>query len=377
MSSSGFEVETITTGMVQTLIFKKLAPKVTSETTNRTSFGRPRTSTFNAPNEYPLWVPRYNNNYTNWNVSKEKPEAEENFMQWSWDENKKPAMTDASTTSCMAWVENVVTVTEITTNYTEIVTTTTPPQPPDTLYCMIKIQQTSKYDPLAYLTLEFPKAGTASLRNLVPYTGPYNSFEYCRGLWKFNLTVMDRCGPATQSTDQIMVSVRCNHPPVAVAGAKTTVVFKADLANGQGGFEQVTVDGRQSQDVDNVGNGYLVYYWSFLEYPKEHKQNCRVNAPCKQQYCQNVANGGQYVTIPFIGGGTGADLRTFGNATRLMPPGGSLDLVGITAYDDTCAPTVYPVIYDTSVSIPQGCVAPGSGTIALPLHVEAPFLVPD
>lgn len=355
LDANGFKVEQVTLGTVTTIVFKKLAPKVASETSEEERTSRPSTRTYNEPNEYPLWVPRFNNNAR-------VAEAEENFMDWSWADGKKPAMTDASTTSCMAWVENVVTVTETTQNYTVAKTTTTPQQEPDTLYCMVRITQNSKFDPRAFLTLEYPSAGDASVKNLLPYTGPYHSFEFCRGLWKFDLTVMDRCGPQTASTDQIMVSVRCNRPPVAIAGAATTVVFKAELAGGAGGFEQVTIDGRNSYDEDNVGNGYLVYYWSFLEYPAAHKPNCNVNVPCNQQYCQNVVNGGQYVTIPFVGPGTGQDLKTFGNATRRSPLGGSNDLVGITAFDDNCAPTVYPIIYDTSIKLPPNCVAPGSGT---------------
>lgn len=376
LDANGFQVDEATLGTVTTIVFKKLAPRVSNSVEKNTRESRQTTVNRTQPNEYPLWVPRYNN-------LAQVAEAEENFMQDFWGEARKPDMKDASTTSCMAWVENVVTVTESSYNYTEFVTTTTPPQAPDTLYCMIKITQTSKFDPKAYLTLEYPRQlqdpnyrgnlPDARLKNLVPYaplaadgTKGYDSFEFCRGLWKFDLTVMDRCGPQTKSVDQIMVSVRCNRPPVAIAGADTTVVFKADLASaagGAGGFEQVTIDGRNSYDEDNVGDGYLVYYWSFLEYPIAHRERggCNVNVPCQQQYCQNVVNGGQYVTVPFVGGGTGQDSRDFGNATRRIPLGGAADLVGITAFDDECAPTVYPIIYDTNERLPPNCVAPGSG----------------
>jgi hypothetical protein len=279
--------------------------------------------------------------------------AEENFMEWNWNADTRPSYPDPTTTSSMAWVQETNTTVTTSQSISNTTTVITPVQDPDTVYCQIRIESSSINSPLASLFLDYP----SGVNSRTPGRD-WNSFEFCRGLWTFQLKVTDRC--ATVSTDSVMVHVRCNRPPVAVLGAKTVVVFKNQIAGSPGGgFEQVTLDARASSDPDNGGAGYLTYYWSMTS-PAAHV--CpKTHPPCDQSYCQQVSGGGNFVTSPFIGSGSGTPGRAFGNVTQYTRSG-SAALVGVTSFDGACAPTVYPIIYDTNKKLPDGCATPGSST---------------
>jgi len=365
-NSVGYRTFTQGTALARTIEFQRIPVIRTDMWTNTTSESRPVTSapTIRA-NDFPMWYPSYHNNAVD-----NKPGGEENFMSFSSDPTATTA--NPTTTGCMAWVTKQESLTIETTDVTTVSVLNKALQETNTVFCKIQISQSSAADPKAALTILHPGD---SMRKLVPDVVTVASMEYCAGLWLFRLTVMDQCGASRASTDEILITVRCNRPPVAVVKCDTTVIFKSDavffnsgLQNSNslnGGFEQVTLDGRSSSDADNdVGGGYLTYYWSFLEHPAKHADFCKVDVPCQQQYCQLVVSSGTpYSTAPFIGAGVGSPGRSFGNATRFQGADSSGGLVGVTQYDgQKCAPTVYPVIYDLGAKGPQGCTTPGSAT---------------
>jgi len=195
-------------------------------------------------------------------------------MEWAWNTGKP---TNPTTTSCMAYVSKTETRVKSVRNVDVCDTVATPTKEPDMTFCRVQIKQSSNLAAQATVTFPHPDAEnypnydkiTPKIQKLTPTALPLASFEYCRGLFRFKLTVQDKCGVDTQSTDYIDVTVRCNSPPVAIAGCQTTVIYKPEYDSGdQKGFEQVTVDGRASTDMDN---SQLTYYWSFLQYPEKHK----------------------------------------------------------------------------------------------------------
>jgi len=349
-TSVGFQTQTSGTALSTTIQFVR-TPIVRNDLwTNTTTSSRAVLSTpVVQVNDFPMWYPSYHNNGP-------KAGGEENFMDWSWNAGSKP--TNPTTTGCLAWVVKQQTQQTESVGVTTVSVLNKALIETPLVFCKIQITSAGANSPTAFLNILHPGD---SMKKLVPDAVPTASFEYCAGLWKFSLTVMDRCGPSRASTDEVLVTVRCNRPPVAVAKCDTTVIFKSDLPNSvNGGFEQVTVDGRSSADADSdQSGGYLTYYWSFLQYPPAYDATCNVYAPCQQQYCQLVVQG-TYATAPYVGAGTGTPGKGFGNATRYSGAGGVGGLVGVTGYDSQkCAPTVYPVIYDLSKPVPPGCTPPG------------------
>jgi len=301
----------------------------------------------------------------------------ENFMSSDWLNPKlapefdvegsstRPNI-DPTTTSCMNYVTKTIAVAEYVETHYNTTTIVTSSGGDNYDFCTIKIRQTSAFVPTAFLTVFNPQY-TASLGQRIRPTwlGEFGGFEVCRGLWTLRLTVKDGCGVQTQSFDDVRVTLRCNRPPVAIACCDTTVAFRSDVSR----FPQVTIDGRSSNDLDNSA---LTYYWSFLEYPEAHQAGCiaQVGAPCEQTYCQGVGVSRNYRTWVYVGpfapsGNSLMSSTAFGNSTVLYAS--SIEMLsGVTAYDNKCAPNVYPVIYDFTRAgqlITNGateCIAPGS-----------------
>jgi hypothetical protein len=201
-------------------------------------------------------------------------------------------------------------------------------------FCRIRITQRSTSDPWAQLYIINPDY-TERVRPT--YLDPVNQgnggFEMCRGMMLFQLTVQDACGTESQSVDFFRLTVRCNRPPVAIACCNTTIVYTTSSSGGmaRGQFDQVTIDGRPSEDADNID---LTYYWSFLSFPAAHAVGCRaqVGKACDQEYCKRVGQSDRrYFTYVNVGPQAGSPGASFGNVTRLYGSAGQLS--GVTAFD--------------------------------------------
>jgi len=325
--------------------------------------------------------------YPKWIITGNGQGILENFMRYDWDPKLAPKFDnvgdptrpniDPTTTSCMTYVTKTVAVSEVVETHYNTTTVVTVSGGDNYDFCTIKIRQSSAFDPTATLTVFNPQY-TASLGQRVrPYwLGEFGGYEVCRGLWTIRLTVKDACGAQTQSFDDLRLTLRCNRPPVSVLCCDTTIPYSSDASR----FPQVTIDGRSSNDKDNSD---LTYYWSFLQYPAAHQAACetQVGAPCEQDYCQRVITGSYRTWVyvgPFATNGV-MSLASFGNVTRLYGDN-PYSLSGVTAYENTCAPNVYPVIYDFSVggrlitNAATSCVTPGdtlpvcTGTAACPTY---------
>ena len=153
------------------------------------------------------------------------------------------------------------------TPYEQLITEVSGAVAKENLLCQVQIyqpaaeaNQVARNNPLAYLSV--------------------SNLKQCMGMWIFRLTVRDACGSATQSTDDIMVHVRCNEPPVAVAACNNTQEWKGSF------FDQVRLDGRSSQDKDNFGAS-LTYTWTFVqsEIPAGHCPKGHI--ACVEDFCKN------------------------------------------------------------------------------------------
>lgn len=157
--------------------------------------------------------------------------------------------------------------------------------------------------------------------------GYCRAFERCRGRYKFQVTVRDAFD-CPNSVDFVHVTLRCNRPPVAIAGKKLTVMFQT--TNGEV-FPQVTLDGRSSHDLDNRGktaNTQLTYVWSFQRYPTVYDTTCQQKAACANGYCSgtNIGYGNSVI------GGVAVGIQAYRRDPTTFAP------------ELKCAPTVYPVV---------------------------------
>jgi len=298
---------------------------------------------------------------------------------------------DPITTACVAYVEKTVAITTLTQSHTNITSKPRSEAGTDYSYCRIRINQNQQTDQKASFTIEYPEPVNSAGRNSeppLPDTNGAHAYEMCRGLWTFELKVIDQCGPKTADTDNVTISIRCNRPPVAVLCCNTTVVYNAETSS----FPQVTLDGRSSNDGSmdlgsdnqNLNNNRdderddLTYYWNFLSYPEDHVTKCLSESPagqmvpCQQNYCNLGASPSSHTFI-FTGGNCPANgprfTDTFGAVYRTtFQSCGSLPTAGnqaIAAYsrwgtgNDRCGPHVYRPIYNMDAPGPTGCVAPG------------------
>jgi hypothetical protein len=305
-----------------------------------------------AVKDYPLWMPRYNNNQNLGIVG-----AEENFRNFSW----AVAPVNPTTTSCQAWLFRTQSSLEQTQKLNTNTVSVDYKREKHLTFCRMEITQQSLSSPIARVLFEHPdsqefgryaqwvKDDKTRLEKMTPTPLPRHSFEYCRGIMTFKLTVQDECKIDTQSIDYIDVTVRCNTPPVAIAGCDTTIIYKPALPT-QSGFEQVTIDGRASKDIDNTDS--LTYYWAFLQYPPAHKTRgtkC-AHVPCKQTYCNN----NNLVVNPYA---VVAEQNRYGDSSLVFFGGAVSDIkTGVTSYDDDCGPTVYPMLYKLDTKTPANCV---------------------
>jgi len=279
--------------------------------------------------------------------------TEEDFMVTQWPADRKPLITEPTTTTCMA---TITTSTQDDREEVEIEDTTTVcgGAPSSTIeYCSIRLTQKSTDSPMADLCIT---PDWASSNNVLPpewHQNParsYKSFEMCRGLWKFSLTVQDGCGTEQQDVDTVHVTLRCNRPPVAIAGKNLHVVYKP-----QTGFDQVTVDGRSSFDPNY---DVLTYFWRFESYPKEHEtKGCagRKNGhkACTQSYCTQVTEG-NYATNPADSSKAFGNKASVGGGPAGYTDYATLDTADTKTYGE-CGVTVYPTVY--SMTPPTGCAA--------------------
>jgi hypothetical protein len=305
---------------------------------------------------------------------------------------------DPVTTSCVAYVTKTVKI--VTESYPVTETSKTPLTAAGAEYkfCAIQISQVQTTSKTAELTFMFPmqprdaeqsKNGQGTDINSYKAYGtvpplPTNTagqsgmaYEACRGIWKFNLTVLDLCGTATADVDQVTLSLRCNKPPVAVLCCNTTVVYNAAAE-----FPQVTLDGRSSNDGghgDSEGDD-LTYYWS-MAYNRDHEAKCyKTPQKCEQTYCDFP---GVTYTFMFTGQCTGLTNPTtrefhskshrwynsrnkYTNCNTYPPPDGHHGVAAYTRYgpnqkDTKCGLDIYRPIYDQSDKTPVNCLAPGSG----------------
>lgn len=293
------------------------------------------------------------------------------FQKWGWAAAGNTGTglppsppVNPTTTSCAAWISSTTNVTDAITTYNDSYVLSTrqgaaaagPAGP--LIYCSISIKQDSansnsaKVRFMSYGLLNGKSVDYFEYGRLTGYAGgatrasPLGPFETCRGQWKFQLAVRDGCGAATESTDTITVTVRCNRPPVAVAGKSSYVLYDKTK------FPQVTIDGRASLDDDQPAE-MLDYYWTFDEYPALHEaRGCAGlsgHQPCVQPYCGLVATG-NYATGAGNGAAT-APTKTFGSSVA----GGYVGWDG-----KKCSPTVYPQIFDLSRPTVAGCTPPGT-----------------
>jgi len=378
-SNFGYTVQFDGTSLDKTYTFQRL-PKLSqasqdtcsTETSSSCSFGRnsfaKNSSTESDPSVsaagYPKWVPDF-------------VERCENFMSSYWPPANAPEMrpfsdsdptagsnVDPTTTTMMGYIQQFRVETRVIETHTNVTTVAASKAGSIYAFCKIRITQTSVSDPRAQLYILNPdyvqRTRPTYLDSEVYGNG---GFEMCRGLLLFQLTVQDACGTESQSVDYFRLTVRCNRPPVAIACCNTTVVYTTSSSGaGRGQFDQVSIDGRTSNDADNID---LTYYWSFLSFPAAHADACKaqVGKACDQQYCKRVGQSDlRYFTYVNIGPQTGSPGTSFGNVTRLWGSAGSLS--GVTAYDKSCAPNVYPPVYDIMDTFPTGCTAPGTGVVA-------------
>jgi len=301
----------------------------------------------------------------------------ENFQTMNWPENIKPQYlqtynnTDPTTTSKMAYLQ-FSTSTNIEASLHYNVTETAKSTGAQTKFCQIYIRQQSSADPRAYLSIENPNAATEKTQfDTFKYYGTHGAFEVCRGLWKFRLLVKDQCSdPNAGSTDDIMLTIRCNRPPVAIAGCTDFVMFRRNL-NGGVGFDQVTIDARMSRDEDNHDELGLTYFWSFDSVPTAYTgRKCNSPLPCEQEYCQLAANQGtRYKTCVYRASTTAqyqynTAVTAFGHQAKQgspcpqdnTPDTTLVDYAGVRLEGNNdqsypnCGLHVYPVVYDIQQS---------------------------
>jgi hypothetical protein len=225
------------------------------------------------------------------------------------------------TSQCEAEVQRTNKTDYLVTPYSQTVTTSPAVAEVTSQVCAIRIIQAAKpgsngtaaslpqNNPIAYLSL--------------------TSLNGCRGLWTFSLTVTDACGPTTASTDEVKINVRCNEPPVAIAACNNTQLWTGTA------FEQVRIDGRSSSDKDNA-KGTLTYTWTFVQNevpagfcPQPHRL-------CVEGFCTDTRG---FTACPADGVGFGPS-------------------PGVVQAERTCAPTVYPVIYNKASPNQEPCQAP-------------------
>jgi hypothetical protein len=233
------------------------------------------------------------------------------------------------TTSCMANISRDESVVYTVTPYSQVIKTVSAAAVTDITICQIRINQIAP----------------SSTANLLPQNNPkayltLSSLDKCRGLFTFVLTVTDKCGAATADTDEIKVNVRCNEPPVAVAACNNTQEWTGSA------FDQVRLDGRSSVDRDNYGKTSLTYSWTFVSSPSGHCPQAHI--ACVEDFCNNQ----NYFTEGDFS--TGFVFR----ASALL-----------NAPDNTCAPTVYPVIRDKTKPTTIGCTPPNQCVAGNPCQV--------
>jgi hypothetical protein len=243
---------------------------------------------------------------------------------------------DTPTTSCMANVSRKEVITYNVVTYSQRITNISSSDAVDQRLCQISIFQPTPTNGAGQLPQHNPMARLT-----------VSSLHECRGLFTFKLTVMDKCGASTQSSDEIKVTVRCNAPPVAVAACNETQTWK-------GFFEQVRIDGRSSYDMDT---SVLTYTWSFEENgtPEGYcpPAPATTHLPCTESYCVDTNNKPwvNYVSNP------------------LNPSAGMTFAASKGTKNPRCAPTVYPKIYrgtlPTSVGNAAGspCVTNADGSV--------------
>jgi len=379
VSNFGYRVQFDGTALDKTYSFQRL-PRLSqanqdtcsTETSPSCSFGR-TSYVKNATTEsdrsvpaagYPKWVPDFVERCENFMSSYWPPANAPEMRPYSASDPTAGSNVDPTTTTNMGYIEQFRVETRLIESHTNVTTTAARNTGAIYSFCTIRITQASASDPMAQLYIinpDYVQRTRPTYLDSVQFGN--GGFEMCRGLMLFQLTVQDACGTESQSVDFFRLTVRCNRPPVAIACCNTTVVYTTTTSGaGRGQFDQVSIDGRTSNDDDNID---LTYYWSFLSFPAAHADACRtqVGKACDQQYCKRVGQSDlRYFTYVNIGPQTGSPGSSFGNVSRLYGSAGQLS--GVTAYDKSCAPNVYPPVYDILDTFPTGCTAPGTGVVA-------------